>query len=277
MASVYDFHCHSTASDGALPPAEVVARAHRQGVQCLALTDHDTVAGLDQARNTAHELGVRLINGIELSSTYHGQCLHIVGLQIDTAQPLLLDGLREQQQCREQRAMQIGEKLAKKRIPDAYATIKAQVGDGEITRSHFAEFLVAKGYVSDAQHAFDRYLSKGKPAYVSTQWASLETVIAWISAAGGIAVLAHPLRYKLSKKWLNRVLADFVEYGGRGIEVVTGRSGVDDIVQSAHMARRYGLHASVGSDFHSPQYPWVELGRLGALPEDLMPVWQLFE
>lgn len=276
MSPNYDLHCHSNASDGALAPALVVERAHAQGVTHLALTDHDTTHGLSEAQTTAQNLGMTLINGIELSTTYQNQCLHIVGLNIDPQHPILQIGLVDQQQRREQRAQQISDKLAKKRIPDAYAQIKAQVGDGEITRSHFAEFLVAQGYARDPQHAFDHYLSKGKSAFVSTQWADLPTVVNWINSAGGIAVLAHPLRYKMSNKWMNRALADFVSCGGQAIEVVTGRSNPDEIGQSLQMAKRHNLYASRGSDFHNPEYPWVELGRLPPIPESVLPVWQLF-
>ncbi len=276
MTEKYDLHCHSQASDGALSPAEVVARAHQQGVTVLALTDHDTTAGLLEARQAAADLGVTLINGIELSATYLHQCLHIVGLNIDPAHPILLAGLAHQQQIRSARAEKIAEKLAQKKIPGAYAAVLQAAGCGEITRSHFADFLVANHYVDSQQDAFDKYLSKGKPAYVPTVWADLTDVVSWITQAGGVAVLAHPLRYKLSAKWLSRMLSAFKQMGGQGIEVVTGRAGADEIRLSRQYALKHQLHASLGSDFHAPDSPWLELGRLAQLPEGVTPVWQLF-
>ncbi|MDD2759940.1 MAG: PHP domain-containing protein [Methylomonas sp.] len=271
----YDLHCHSTASDGALSPAELVARAHLQGVTVLALTDHDTVSGLTEAAQIAGKLGLRLIPGIEISATYAHQCLHIVGLNIDPEPPALLAGLGGQHAVRAQRAHKIAEKLEKKGIAGAYDAVKTAAGDGEITRSHFADFLVAQGVVKDQQDAFDRYLSKGKPGFVPTQWAPLEDAIGWIRAAGGIAVLAHPLRYNLSIKWLRQALAAFKLAGGQGVEVVTGRASPDDIRLSQQLAQKHQLYASVGSDFHSPENQWVELGRLAALPADATPVWEL--
>lgn len=276
MRDKYDLHCHSTASDGALAPAEVVRRAHLQGVTALALTDHDTTAGLREAAQAAGDCGIRFIPGIELSAIYANQCLHIIGLNIDAEQPMLIEGLANQQVLRELRALKMAEKLQKKGIAGAYEAVTQAAGDGEITRSHFADFLVAHGYVATQQDAFDRYLSKGKPAFVPTQWASLDDVVGWIRAAGGVAVLAHPLRYKLSFKWMNKALAAFKQAGGQGVEVVTGRASVDDIRLSLQFVRKHQLLASVGSDFHTPENQWVELGRLAPLPEEAEPVWSLF-
>lgn len=276
MQDKYDLHCHSTASDGALAPAEVVRRAHQQGVTTLALTDHDTTAGLREAAQAAEDCGIRLIPGIELSAIYANQCLHIIGLNIDAEQPMLIEGLTKQQSLREQRALKMAEKLQKKGIAGAYEAVTQAAGNGEITRSHFADFLVAQGHVDNQQDAFDRYLSKGKPAFVPTQWASLEDVVSWIRSAGGVAVLAHPLRYKLSFKWMNKALAAFKQAGGQGVEVVTGRASEDDIRLSLQFVRKHQLLASVGSDFHTPENQWVELGRLAPLPAEAEPVWSLF-
>ncbi|MCK9605719.1 MAG: PHP domain-containing protein [Methylomonas sp.] len=276
MQDKYDLHCHSTASDGALAPAEVVRRAHQQGVTALALTDHDTTAGLQEAAQAAEDCGIRLIPGIELSAIYANQCLHIIGLNIDAEQPILTEGLIKQQALRQQRALKMAEKLQKKGIAGAYEAVVQAAGNGEITRSHFADFLVAHGHVDNQQDAFDRYLSKGKPAFVATQWASLEDVVGWIRSAGGIAVLAHPLRYKLSFKWMNKALAAFKLAGGQGVEVVTGRASLDDIRLSVQLLRNHQLLASVGSDFHTPENQWVELGRLAPLPAEAEPVWSLF-
>jgi 3',5'-nucleoside bisphosphate phosphatase len=273
---VYDLHCHSTASDGGLSPTQLVTRAKSMGVDVLALTDHDTVQGLDEARSTAKNLGIEFINGIELSTSFHNQCLHIVGLNIDPNSSSLNKGLEFQQDLRRERAMKISNKLEKKHIHGAYETISASIGNGEITRTHFAEFLVEKGYVQNLQSAFDHYLNKDKPAYVSTTWASMEEGIQWISDAGGIAVLAHPMRYKLSKKWMNKVVHAFKEAGGRGIEVVTGRAGSDEILFGQQYAYKFELLASQGSDFHFPDNPYLELGRLARLPPSLTPVWTQF-
>lgn len=271
----YDLHCHSLASDGALSPTELVQRAHLQGVTVLALTDHDTTDGLAEAEAAAGNLKLRLVNGIELSANHLNQCLHIVGLNIDPGNESLRAGIARQQILREQRAHKIAEKLEKKGISGAFQAVSDAVGDGEITRSHFADFMVARGYVADQQQAFDRYLSNGKPGYVPTQWAALEDTVAWIRAAGGVAVLAHPLRYNLTTKWINRALTAFKQVGGQGIEVVTGRASSDDIRVSQQLALQHGLYASVGSDFHSPDNQWVELGRLAPLPDNVKPIWEL--
>ncbi|WP_347989656.1 PHP domain-containing protein [Methylomonas sp. AM2-LC] len=276
MPEIYDLHTHSTASDGALSPQQLVSRAHAQGVSVMALTDHDTTAGLAEARQSAAQWGIRLINGIELSASYQSQCLHIVGLNIDPLQAELIAGTQKQQLLRTERAQKISAKLEKKHIPGAFAAVSLAAGNGEITRSHFADFLLANHYVSTQQEAFDRYLSKGKPAYVPTVWADLADVINWIKLAGGVAVLAHPMRYKLSAKWLRNALQAFKEMGGEGIEVVTGRASADEIRFSTDYAQKYQLYASVGSDFHAPDNPWLELGRLAALPPQLKPVWELF-
>lgn len=273
---VYDLHCHSTASDGALSPTELVRRAHCQGVTDLALTDHDTTAGLIEAASEACAVGIRLIKGIELSANYQNQCLHIIGLNINPDHRDLQAGIAEQHHLRRQRAQAIAAKLAKKGIKGAYEAVNQTAGHGEITRSHFADFLVAQGHVKTQQDAFDHYLSQGKSAFVPTQWASLEQTVHWIKEAGGVAVLAHPLRYKLSHKWINKVLDAFKQVGGIGVEVVTGRASVDDIRNSQHYALKHQLLASVGSDFHSPNNPWVELGRLAPLPAELRPIWEVF-
>lgn len=276
MTDIYDLHSHSIASDGALSPTELVKRAHEKGVTVLALTDHDTTNGLAEAQQAAAELGMRLINGIELSASHLNQCLHIVGLNIDPNNPALSEGIAQQQKIRDLRAKQIAEKLEKKKIFGAYEFVTQAAGNGEITRSHFADFLLTHQHVTTQQEAFDRYLSKGKPAFVPTVWASLEETVAWIKAAGGVAVVAHPLRYKLSVKWMNRALAVFKQAGGQGIEVVTGRASLDEIRMSQQFAEKHQLYASAGSDFHAPDNLYLELGRLAAMPAGLKPVWELF-
>lgn len=275
MSEIYDLHSHSTASDGALSPTELVKRAHQKGVTVLALTDHDTTNGLAEAQQAAAELGMRLINGIELSASHLHQCLHIVGLNINPDNAVLGAGIARQQSIRDLRAKQISEKLEKKRIFGAYEFVSKAAGNGEITRLHFADFLVINQYVSSQQEAFDRYLGKGKPAFVPTVWASLEETVAWIKAAGGVAVLAHPMRYKLSTKWMNRALMVFKQAGGEGIEVVTGRASVEEIRISQQFAEKHQLYASAGSDFHAADNLYLELGRLAAMPVSLKPVWEL--
>lgn len=275
MIENYDLHCHSTASDGALSPTALVQRAHEHGVTSLALTDHDTVSGLGEAQITATETGIKLIPGIELSTSWQNKCFHIVGLGIDPAYPPLREATHNLQVMRMERAEKIAHKLEKKRIPGALEAVKKAAGDGMITRTHFADFLLSQFHVSTQQEAFDRYLGAGKAAYVATVWAELELAINWITGAGGIAVLAHPLRYKLTASWMKRLLSAFKEAGGQGIEVVTGRYNSDEIKRVAGYATRFELAGSVGSDFHSPDNQWVELGRLAPLPPNIKPVWEL--
>jgi predicted metal-dependent phosphoesterase TrpH len=277
MTERYDLHCHSTASDGALSPTELVQRAHEHGVTSLALTDHDTVAGLGEAQITASATGIKLIPAIELSTSWQNKCLHIVGLSIDPDYPPLVEAIRNLQNMRIERAEKIAEKLEKKRIPGALEAVKKAAGEGMITRTHFADFLLSQFHVSTQQEAFDRYLGAGKAAYVSTTWSDMAQAVNWITQSGGIAVLAHPLRYKLTASWMKRLLAAFKEAGGQGIEVVTGRYNSDEIRTVAGYATRFELAGSVGSDFHSPANQWVELGRLAPLPENIKPVWELLD
>ena len=276
MNERYDLHCHSTASDGTLSPTLLVQRAQQQGVTRLALTDHDTIDGLAEAQEAAGAAGITLIPGIELSTTWENRCFHIVGLNVNPRYHPLLDGCRKIQSIRIERAEKMARKLEKKRITGAFEAVKQAAGGGMITRTHFADFLLSQNYVSTQQEAFDRYIGNGKPAYVSTTWTSLDEAVAWITGAGGVAVLAHPLRYKLTASWMKRLLSAFKQAGGLGIEVVYGRNNPADIDSAADYARRFELAASVGSDFHSPQNPWIELGRLNPLPPDLPPVWHFF-
>jgi predicted metal-dependent phosphoesterase TrpH len=272
---LYDLHCHSTASDGALSPTELVQRAHLQGVTALALTDHDTTAGLAEARAAAAEAGIRFIDGIELSTTWQGKCLHVVGLGVDPAYPPLAEAIRNLQYTRLERAEQIALKLEKKRIPGALEAVRKAAGEGMITRTHFADFLLSQGHVGTQQEAFDRYLAKGKPAYVPTPWIELEIGVGWLRQSGGVAVLAHPTRYDLTASWMRRLLAEFKAIGGQAIEVVTGRSTDEEIKRVGDYARRFELAGSAGSDFHNPANQWVELGRLWPLPAGIVPVWEL--
>lgn len=271
----YDLHCHSTASDGALTPTQLVQRAYQQGVTVLALTDHDTTNGLAEAQQAAENIGIRLIPGIELSATWENKCFHIVGLDINPEHSVLINGIEKQQNLRAERAKIIAYKLSKKHIQEAYEAVLEMAGTGMITRLHFANYLLAQKHVTTHQEAFDKYLGSGKSAYVSTAWAELSEIVKWINDSGGIAVLAHPLRYKLTTSWMKRALTAFKQAGGQGIEVVTGRSSADDIHRSQHYAQQFELCASQGSDFHTPENQWVELGRLAPLPSGSQPVWDL--
>jgi len=275
MIESYDLHCHSTASDGVLTPTAVVQRAADFGVTALALTDHDTTAGLFEAQQQASLVGLRLIPGIELSTNWQNKCFHIVGLGIDPHYAPLANATQLLQSTRLERAEKIAFKLEQKRIPGALQAVMKAAGDGMITRSHFADFLLSQNHVSTQQEAFDRYLGQGKSAYVSTTWADLEVAINWITESGGVAVLAHPMRYKLTANWMNRLLTTFKEAGGQGLEVITSRMNPDELRRVTDYAKRFNLAGSVGSDFHNPENPWVELGRLPTLPSHIKPVWEL--
>lgn len=277
MIEKYDLHCHSTASDGTLSPTEVVQRAKQQGVTSLALTDHDTINGLAEAAKAAQVSEINLIPGIEISTTWEKKCFHIVGLNIDPNNTSLVSGIQSLQSLRTERAQQIAAKLEKKRIPNAYESVMKAANGGMVTRAHFAKFLLNNHYISTQQEAFDRYLGQGKSAFVSTIWADLHDAVNWINLAGGIAVVAHPLRYKMTASWMRRFLAFFKEIGGQGIEVVTGRSTPDEIRRATFFANQYELAASVGSDFHSPDNQWIDLGRLAPLPNTIKPIWELFQ
>ena len=275
MTELYDLHCHSTASDGALSPTELVQRAHQYGVTSLAVTDHDTTAGLAEAQLCAATTGIKLIAGIELSTNWQDKCFHIVGLGIDPDYKPLAQATHSLQSTRLERAEKIALKLEKKRIPGALEAVINAAGDGMITRTHFADFLLSQNHVSTQQEAFDRYLAKGKSAYVSTSWAELELAVNWITGSGGVAVLAHPLRYRLTANWMQRLLTAFKDAGGQGIEVITSRINADEIRLVADYAIRFDLAGSMGSDFHNAVNPWVELGRLAPLPKNIKPVWEL--
>ncbi|MDD5228057.1 MAG: PHP domain-containing protein [Methylococcales bacterium] len=277
MTQLYDLHCHSTASDGALSPTELVKRAAENAVTTLALTDHDTTDGLIEARACADELHINFVNGIELSVQWEKQCLHIVGLNIQPQHEVLQKVIAELHIMRTERAEKIALKLAKKGIPDALAAVQGTATNETITRVHFANFLVSQAYVSTVTEAFDRYLGDGKVAYVSTTWTPLETAIQAILAAGGIPVVAHPLRYNLTATRMRKLLGAFKNAGGQAIEVVTGRYNPDEMRVLANYATQFELSGSVGSDFHSPTNQWIELGRLAVLPVSIKPVWELWQ
>lgn len=274
---MYDLHCHSTASDGTLSPTNVVRRAAEKGVTTLALTDHDCVTGLAEAAQAAIEQHITLIPGIELSTTWNRQCIHVLGLKIDPSASALNQGIRQLTEIRANRAREIGRRLAKLGFSSAYETAITLAGTSMITRPHFARALVQLGHAVDEKAAFERYLIRGKHGYVSTEWAALNDAIDWVRQAGGIATLAHPLRYNLTGSKMRALLGDFTAAGGEAMEVSCGNSSRDDLLFAAEIARRHGLLASCGSDFHSPEHTWIELGRLQELPAGLTPVWQRWQ
>ncbi|MDG2364821.1 MAG: PHP domain-containing protein [Methylococcaceae bacterium] len=276
MTFKIDLHCHSNFSDGALSPKDLITRAQSQQVSHLALTDHDTTAGLTEAGIYAKTSHLTLINGIELSTTWNNRCFHIVGINIDPDACALQSGTLLLGQTRLERAEKIALKLTKRGIPGAMDYVLKKAGHGMITRSHFAQFLLEENHVSSFQNAFDKYLGAGKSAFVSTSWVELETAVNWITDSGGHAIIAHPLRYKLTNSWLKRFLTAFKLAGGVGIEVVTGHNNPDDIRKAGQFALTFDLYGSVGSDFHSDKNKWVELGRLAPLPRDIKPIWDLF-
>ncbi|CAG0941035.1 5'-3' exoribonuclease [Candidatus Brocadiaceae bacterium] len=271
----YDLHSHSNTSDGALSPTALVERAHQQGVTHLALTDHDTTQGLSEARACAEPLGMTIINGIELSAIWENKSIHIVGLGINPEYAPLANAALHIQALRLERAAKMSEKLEKKRIMGAFQAVQEAAGNGTITRSHFADFLLSQGHVNTHQEAFERYLSRGKSVYVPSVGIDLPIAIQWINESGGVAVLAHPLRYQLTNTWLNRLLKEFKNAGGQAMEVVTGRTNNNEIKILATLAQRYQLAGSRGSDFHNPKHIYPELGRLFPLPDTIQPVWEL--
>ncbi|CAG1002985.1 3',5'-nucleoside bisphosphate phosphatase [Rhodocyclaceae bacterium] len=270
-----DLHCHSTVSDGLLAPAELARRAHGNGVELWALTDHDEIGGLAEAGATAAEVGMGFVSGVEVSVSWgEDQTVHIVGLGFDPAFQPLVEGLAQVRGGRDSRAARMAAELDKVGIHGAYEGALKYVGNPAlISRSHFARYIVELGHAKDVKSVFDWWLAKGKPGYVSHPWASLEDAVGWILGAGGIAVIAHPGRYRLTRAELREMFGVFKDMGGRGIEVISGSHGEDEMREYARVAREFGFLASRASDFHGPGESWIDLGRLPPLPEDLTPVW----
>ena len=270
----FDLHTHSTASDGSLAPAELVRRAAACGIEVLALTDHDQTAGLLEADTAAHEAGIEFVPGIELSVSWSHQTVHIVGLGIDPESASLQAGIERLSAFRHWRAEEIDRRLAKKGIHGALEGARAYAKGAILSRTHFAHYLVAQGHAKDLRQVFKRFLVRNKPGYVPGEWASLEEALSWIREAGGLAVIAHPARYKISATRLRQLLGEFKELGGVGLEVVSGSHSRDDILSMANLSCRYGLAASSGSDYHGPENPYLDLGRLPILPLECQPVWK---
>lgn len=275
MASI-DLHFHSTASDGGLPPAEVILRAAAREASLLALTDHDCTAGLAEARAAALGAGVDFLDGVEVSVTWNERhTVHILGLGIDPDNAALRAGLQSIRDGRVERARQMGESLAKIGIPGVFdGAMRLAANPEMIGRTHFARYLVQSGEVKDVKSVFRKYLTTGKPGYVAHEWATLEDAVGWIRGAGGMAVIAHPGRYDMGRTLIERLVTDFKAAGGEALEVVSGSHSLDDMLRFALVAQKHGLYASAGSDFHAPGEGGRDVGSTTDLPPICQPIWQ---
>lgn len=270
-----DLHCHSVVSDGTLTPEALAARAHANGVQLWALTDHDEVGGQHRAREAAHALGLPYLTGVEISVTFGAVTVHVVGLGFDPDNAALVAGLAQTRGGRGERAKDMAQQLATVGINGAFEGALTYAGNPElISRTHFARFLVETGVCADTYEVFRRFLTEGKPGFVPHRWASLRDAVRWIRDAGGMAVIAHPARYDHSPSAEFALFSEFKAFGGEGVEVVTGSHSPDEYRTYAAMAQEFGLLASRGSDFHSPAESRCDLGTLPPLSRQLTPVWQ---
>ena len=271
-----DLHCHSVVSDGTLTPELLAARAKANGVELWALTDHDEIGGQARAAAAAAANGMAYLTGVEISVTFANETVHIVGLGFDATNPLIVNGLAQTRGGRGERAMEMSDGLAKVGIKNAYEGALKFVGNPElISRTHFARFLVESGVCKDTYEVFRKYLTEGKPGYVAHRWASLGNAVSWITQSGGVAVIAHPGRYKFTANEEFALFSEFKTHGGQGVEVVTGSHTTAEYVEYAEVAKEFGLAASRGSDFHSPDESRIDLGTLPLLSGDLTPVWEL--
>jgi predicted metal-dependent phosphoesterase TrpH len=274
----YDLHAHSTASDGLLAPDALVQRAAERGVDVLALTDHDDMAGLALAEERARDAGIRLVPGAELSVSWDDQTIHIVALNVDPRCPALVQGLEVIRSGRDGRARRIAAALEAAGIPGAWdGALRYVTSERVISRAHFARYLVEAGFVRDMKDVFRRYLAPGLPGYVEHAWATLDEAVGWIHAAGGDAVLAHPGRYRITPAAMRTLVAQFRDTGGDAIEVITPSHDADEVARFAALARVHGLKASQGSDYHGPGESLVEPGDLPPLPAGLVPVWSSWQ
>ena len=270
----YDLHNHSTASDGLLSPTQLIELGASHGVQAMALTDHDTIDGLEEAAEAAGKCGIRFVTGVEISVSWGETTVHVVGLGVDPGSRVLADGLASVRDGRLGRAKGMAARLEALGISGTLESALALAGsEDQVSRTHFARHLAQVGAVRDAQHAFDKYLGKGKPAFVQHQWASLDDALRWILGAGGIAVLAHPGRYGLKPLGRATLLDEFKRLGGEAIEVVTGSHRPEEYATWRRVAQEYGFLASRGSDFHGLGESPAQPGRLPPLPAALEPVW----
>lgn len=273
-----DLHCHSNVSDGTLSPEALAERARANGVELWALTDHDELGGQQRALAAARAAGLPYLCGVEVSVTFADTTVHIVGLGLDPENEVLRTGLAATRGGRERRAREMADDLARVGIRGAYEGALHYVGNPDlISRTHFARFLVEEGICATTHEVFHRYLTEGKPGYVPHRWARLGDAVGWIVGAGGLAVIAHPGRYKFGPSAEYALFSEFVEHGGRGVEVVTGNHGPADVMKYTDTALEFGLLASRGSDFHAPDESRIDLGQLPDLPGRLTPVWQALE
>lgn len=271
-----DLHCHSVVSDGTLTPEMLAERAKTNGVELWALTDHDEIGGQHRAREAAKAQGLKYLTGTEISVTFAGETVHIVGLGFDPDNVDMVQGLKTTRGGRTERAMEMSDGLAKVGIKGAFEGALKFVGNPElISRTHFARFLVESGVCSETNEVFRKYLTEGKPGYVPHRWASLKDAVSWITGAKGLAIIAHPARYKFTPNEEYALFTEFKAHGGRGVEVVTGSHTAAEYVKYAETAKEFGLAASRGSDFHSPEESRTDLGTLPFLPGSLTPVWEL--
>jgi Predicted metal-dependent phosphoesterases (PHP family) len=271
-----DLHCHSIVSDGTLTPEQLAARAAANGVELWSLTDHDEVGGQHRAAAAAREHGMKYLTGTEISVTFAGETVHILGLGFDADSPTLRQGLSDTRSGRRERALEMAEQLAAVGITGAYDGALKYVGNPElISRTHFARFLVETGVCKETGEVFRKYLTEGHPGYVPHRWATLKAAVQWITGAGGMAVIAHPARYRFTSNEEYALFSEFKSHGGRGVEVVTGSHTAAEYVTYAETAREFDLAASRGSDFHSPGESHTDLGQLPFLPSGLTPVWEV--
>ena len=273
MPAKIDLHCHSTVSDGLLSPADLVAHAAKSGVKVLALTDHDDVGGLAAARQAAAEHGIHFVNGVEISATWKKRTLHIVGLKFDADNVALKTALDKVRMGRDERAKEMSVGLAKAGIGGAYEGAKAIAKQSILTRSHFAQFLAQNGHAKDVKSVFKKFLVKGKPGFVDSQWMDLESAVGLIIGAGGQAVIAHPGRYDLGMVNMHLLMHEFRTLGGAAIEVVTGSHQPPQYQQFATIAHRFSLKASLGSDYHGAGLSYMGMGQVPELPAGCVPVW----
>lgn len=272
-----DLHCHSTCSDGLLSAADLARRAAANGVDMLALTDHDDLDGLPSARAAADELGMSFVNGVEISIEWEALQIHILGFAFDRADQALNAGLAGIRSGRIERARRMSAELEKIGIAGAFeGAMRHAANPSLISRAHFGRYLVESGVCKDMRSVFESYLVPGRPGYVDHRWATLADSLAWILGAGGVATVAHPGRYKLSRVAMRSFLGEFKDLGGQAIEVMSGSHTLEHVDAFARLAREYDFLASRGSDFHGPGESYVDLGKLAPLPEGLQPVWQLF-
>ena len=275
----YDLHSHTQYSDGSLSVHALIALAIERGISHLAITDHDTVEAhlqLTKTNNSYVTEKINIIKGIELSSQWNNMGVHIVGLNIDIHSTAITAAVKHQTQLRIERVKTIAKKLLQRGFPDITQGAMILAGDGQVGRPHIAQHMVDEGLVSSVGQAFNKYLGAGKVGDISSVWPDLECVVEWINAAGGVAVLAHPSRYKMTRTKRRRLMADFSDAGGQAIEVCAGNQVPGVAEEMAAVCDEFGFHASVGSDFHNPDYKWVKLGQYPRLPKACRPVWELF-